>query len=142
IFEKEEIRKISGSVFGGRTASGTFDYLGRFHNQISLIKEDRQRHFLGWQSPGLNRFSVKPIFLSKFLNKKFAFTTTTNGSVRSIVPIGSYEKVMPLDILPTYLLRYIMARDTEMCIKLGAVELDEEDLALCTFVDPCKNEFG
>ena len=143
IFEKEEIRKVSGSILGGRKAEGPFDYLGKFHYQVSLIKEDRERHFLGWQSIGLNKFSVKPIFLSRFFkNKKYAFATNTNGSVRSIVPIGSYEKVMPLDILPTHLLRYIMARDTEMCIKLGALELDEEDLALCAFVDPCKNDFG
>lgn len=142
VFEKQEYRKISGSVFGGRTATGAYDYLGKFHNQVTLLREGRERHFLGWQSPGLNKFSVKNIFLSKLMPKKFAFTTTTNGSVRSIVPIGSYEKVMPLDILPTYLLRHLMAKNTEMGIKLGAVELDEEDLSLCSFVDPCKNDFG
>ncbi len=141
-FEADEIRPVSGSVFAGREARGPFAYLGRFHNQISLLKEGREREFLGWHSPGLNKFSVKPIYLSAFSSKKFAMNTNKNGSLRAIVPIGSYEKVMPLDILPTYFIRTIMARNTDMAVKLGALELDEEDVALCTFVDPGKNDFG
>lgn len=137
------VRVVSGSVFNGRTASKVFDYLGKFHHQVTLLEEGTEREFLGWQSPGLNKFSVKAVFLSKlFGNKKFAFTTSTHGSPRSIVPIGSYEKVMPLDIEPTFLLRSLMSRNLEMSQKLGALELDEEDLALCTFVCPCKNEYG
>lgn len=142
IFDDAEIRRVSGSVFGGRVANGPFDYLGRFHNQVSLLKEGREREFLGWHSPGFDKFSVKPIYLSKLLGKKFGFNTNTNGSHRSIVPIGSFEKVMPLDIEPTFLMRYLFSNNTEMCVKLGALELDEEDVALCTFVDPCKNDFG
>lgn len=141
-FEEGEVRAVSGSVLSGRNAAGALGYLGRFHNQVTLIKEGREREFLGWHSPGLNKFSVKPIYLSKFMSKKFAMNTNKNGSLRAIVPIGSYEKVMPLDILPTYLIRTIMARNTDMAIKLGALELDEEDMALCTFVDPGKNDFG
>ena len=137
-----EARLVSGSVFGGRNASGPFAYLGRFHNQASILEEGRNRDFLGWHSPGFDRFSIKPIYVSRFFGKKFGLNTNTNGSHRSVVPIGSYEQVMPLDILPTFLLRYLLSNNTEMCVKLGALELDEEDLALCTFVDPCKNDFG
>ena len=68
--------------------------------------------------------------------------SSTNGSPRAIVPIGAYEKVMPLDILPTQLLRYLVVGDIELAQKLGALELDEEDLALCTFVCPGKYEYG
>lgn len=138
----KEARLISGSIFGGRNGNGSFAYLGRFHNQVSLLEEGRNRDFLGWHSPGFDRFSVKPIYVSRFFGKKFGFNTNTNGSHRSIVPIGSYEQVMPLDILPTFLLRYLLSNNVEMCVKLGALELDEEDLALCTYVDPCKNDFG
>lgn len=137
-----ETRIISGSVFGGRTSSDGLCYLGRFHNQVSLLEEGRKREFLGWHSPGFDKFSVKNIYLTKLLPKYLNFTTTTNGSLRSIVPIGSYEKVMPLDILPTFLVRALMSGNTDRGIALGALELDEEDLALCTFVDPCKNDFG
>lgn len=141
--ENSNIRFVSGSVLGGRTAKGENGYLGPFHNQISLLNEGNHREFMGWQSPGLNKFSIKPVFLSKlFPGKKFNLDTNTNGSLRSIVPIGSFEKVMPLDILPTQLLRYLMVKNTDYAASLGALELDEEDLALCTFVDPCKNEYG
>lgn len=138
-----QIRLVSGSVLGGRKAMGPFNYLGQFHHQIVILQEGHHREFLGWQSPGFNKFSVKNVFLSKLIpGKKFDFDTNTYGSLRSIVPIGSFEKVMPLDILPTQLLRYLMSHRTEMAVNLGALELDEEDLALCTFVDPCKNEYG
>ena len=138
-----EFRRVSGSLLGGRTGWGPFDYLGRHHHQVSLISEGRTRQFLGWQSPGLNKFSIKRVFLSSFFSKKkFPFTSSCNGSLRSIVPIGSYEKVMPLDILPTFLLRAIEAKDLERAQDLGILELEEEDLALCSFVDPCKNDFG
>ena len=140
--ETEAIRTISGSVFGGRTAVDSFAFLGRFHNQVSLLKEGTEREFLGWHSPGFNKFSIKNIYVSKLMPRKMAFDTNANGSLRSIVPIGSYEKVMPLDIYPTFLLRSIMSGNTDMCIKLGALELDEEDISLCTFVDPCKNDFA
>ncbi len=140
--KSENVRLVSGSVFGGRNALGPLGYLGRFHNQLSILAEGGNRELLGWHSPGFNKFSVKPIYISKLMNKKFGFDTDTNGSLRSIVPIGSYEKVMPLDILPTFLLRSLMSGNTDMCVKLGALELDEEDLSLCTFVDPCKNDFG
>lgn len=138
-----QVRYVSGSVLGGRTASGPLNYLGQFHSQVTLLKEGHYREFLGWQSPGFNKFSIKNVFLSKLMpGKKFAFDTNTNGSHRAIVPIGSFETVMPLDILPTQLLRYLMVQRTDMAVNLGALELDEEDLALCTFVDPCKNEYG
>ena len=143
IFDNTDIRYVSGSVLGGRTATGAAAYLGPFHNQVTMLKEGHHREFLGWQSPGFNKFSIKPVFLSKLIpGKKFNLDTNTNGSLRSIVPIGAFEKVMPLDILPTQLLRYLMVKNTDYAASLGALELDEEDLALCTFVDPCKNEYG
>lgn len=138
-----ENRLISGSVFGGRKTWKGVDYLGRYHLQVSVLLEGRERPFIHYMVAGLNRFSVMPIYLSKFLtSKKFAFTTSTNGSERAMVPIGSYEKVMPLDILPTQLLRALVVGDTEMAQKLGCLELEEEDLALCSFVCSGKYEYG
>lgn len=136
-------RVISGSVLSGHTASGGLAYLGMFHQQVSVLKEGLEREFLGWQKPGFNKFSVKNIFASKLSpGKKFSFTTSTEGSVRAMVPIGSYEKVMPLDVEPTFLLRSLMTGDTEQSQELGALELDEEDLGLCTYVCPTKEEYG
>jgi Na+-transporting NADH:ubiquinone oxidoreductase subunit A len=139
-----EYRVITGSVLSGRRAEGeNFGYLGRFHNQISVLEEDRERRMLGWLAPGADKFSVVRAFVSSlFPSKKYDFTTSTNGSPRAIVPIGMYEQVMPMDILPTFLLRALMVGDLERAEELGALELAEEDLALCTFVCPGKNDYG
>lgn len=138
-----ENRLISGSVLSGRTARGAEEYLGRYHLQVSVLREGRERPFMGYLSPGVNRHSVLGIYLSGlFREHKFAFSTTTNGSNRAMVPVGSYEKVMPLDILPTQLLRALIVGDIEMAQALGALELDEEDLALCSYVCPGKYEYG
>ncbi|MDR1848524.1 MAG: Na(+)-translocating NADH-quinone reductase subunit A [Zoogloeaceae bacterium] len=138
-----EIRIISGSVFGGRAAAGALGFLGRFHQQISCLQEGRARPMLPFLQLGVNSHSVLNIYLSKLLGKRaFRFTTTTNGSPRAMVPVGNYEAVMPLDILPTHLLRYLIIGDTTMAQKLGALELDEEDLALCSYVCAGKYEYG
>ncbi|HFE63592.1 MAG TPA: NADH:ubiquinone reductase (Na(+)-transporting) subunit A, partial [Caldithrix sp.] len=138
-----ENRVVSGSVLSGRTASGPYAYLGRFHQQISLLSEGNQRKFFGWLSPGFNTFALKRILLSSLVpHKKYDFDTALYGGPRAIVPIGNYEKVMPLDILPTFLLRALAVDDVEEAENLGCLELDEEDLALCTFVCPSKIDHG
>ena len=138
-----ENRVISGSVFGGRTANGAFAFLGRYHAQITVIKEGRDRPFLHYLRAGVDYFSSLSIYVSSlFSGKKYDFDSSTNGSERAMVPIGSYERIMPLDILPTQLLRSLIVGDTDMAQKLGCLELDEEDLALCTYVCPGKYEYG
>lgn len=138
-----ENRVISGSVFAGRTAAGTQAYLGRYSNQISVLEEGRERQMLHYLRAGVDKYSVKSIYLSKLLPKKLLdMTTSTNGSERAMVPIGAYEKIMPLDILPTQLLRALIVEDMDSAIALGALELDEEDLALCTYVCSGKYEYG
>lgn len=136
-------RVISGSVLGGRTARGAFAYLGRFHQQVSCLHEGDERQFLHYLRAGVNKHSVLNVFVSRFMGaRKLDLDTSTNGSTRAMVPVGTYEQVMPLDILPTHLLRYLIVGDTEMAQKLGCLELDEEDLALCTYVCPGKYEYG
>ena len=139
----ETVRIISGSVLSGRKADAPVGFLGRFHNQISVLEEGTQRDFLGWQKPGFDQFSVTRAFAAS-LNaaKQFAMTTSSGGSKRAMVPIGTYEKVMPLDVLATQLLRALIVGDTEQAQLLGCLELAEEDLALCTFVCPGKYEYG
>ena len=138
-----ENRVIAGSVLAGRVASGPLDFLGRYHAQVSVLAEGREREFLGWQKPGVDKFSIKNVFASKLLpSQLFDFTTSTEGSDRAMVPIGSYEQVMPLDILATLLLRALIVEDTDRAQALGCLELDEEDVGLCTFACPGKYEYG
>lgn len=136
-------RTISGSVLTGREALGQFAFLGRYHRQVTLMLEDTQQTVLGWLKPSRKRFSFSNVHLSSFFrSKKFGLGTNLNGAHRAMVPFGSYERVMPLDLLPTQLLRALLVLDTDSAQKLGALELDEEDLALCSFICHSKYEYG
>ncbi|MGK8941073.1 Na(+)-translocating NADH-quinone reductase subunit A [Stutzerimonas stutzeri] len=136
-------RVVSGSLLGGRTAHGAFAYLGRYHQQVSCLREGKEREMLHYMRAGVEKHSILNIYISKLMGgKKFAFSTSTNGSPRAMVPVGNYEEVMPLDVLPTQLLRALIVGDTEVAQKLGCLELDEEDLALCTYVCAGKYEYG
>jgi Na+-transporting NADH:ubiquinone oxidoreductase subunit A len=136
-------RVISGSVLSGRNAFGPFAFLGRYHNQVSVLLEGRERQMMHYLRAGVEKHSIMNVFLSKLTGKKsFDMTTTTNGSDRTMLPLGNFERVMPLDILPTQLLRALVVNDTEQAQKLGALELDDEDLALCTYSCSGKFEYG
>jgi Na+-transporting NADH:ubiquinone oxidoreductase subunit A len=136
-------RVVSGSVLSGRKTATGKNYLGRYHNQVSALAEGNEREFLGWQKPGFDKYSVTRVYGGSWLkNKLFPFTTNTGGSKRAMVPIGSYERVMPLRMLPTQLLRALLVRNTDQAQSLGCLELDEEDVALCTYVCPGKYDYG
>jgi Na+-transporting NADH:ubiquinone oxidoreductase subunit A len=117
-------------------------YLGRYHWQISVLREDRLRRLLGWARPGKNLFSVLPAFTARLRNRSYAFSTSTHGSPGPILPLGLYERVMPMDLPATFLLRALAAGDLDLAEQLGCLELLEEDLALASFVCPGKNDFG
>ena len=139
----DNARVVSGSVVCGRQSAPLKNYVGRYHTQITILEEGTKREFLGWQMPGFDKFTTTRVYGGSWLKDKlFPLTTSTGGSKRAMVPIGSYEQVMPLDILPTQLLRSLIVGDTESAQLLGALELSEDDLALCTFVCPGKYEYG
>ena len=140
--KNDENRVISGSVLSGRQAVSEFAFLGRYHSQVSVIQEGRERQFLHYLRAGVNKHSSLPVFVSSFTKKLFNMTTSTNGSERAMVPVGGYEKVTALDILPIQLLRSLIVGDTEMAQKLGCLELDEDDMGLYTYVCVGKYEYG
>jgi len=147
VSDQQPARILSGSVLSGRRSVEPIDYLGRYHNQISILAEGGQRELLGWALPGSNKFSIRRIFASAWNQsatdpQKFAFNTSTEGSPRAIIPIGMFEDVMPLDLVATPLLKALVTDDTEYAQQLGVLELDEEDLALCTYVCSGKNDYG
>ena len=136
-------RVISGSVLSGHRASGMLGWLGASHNQISVLTEDRSREFMHWMRLGRNKYSATRAFASTVMHSgDYPLTTTQNGSPRAMVSIGAFERIMPLDILPTPLLKALLVRDTDAAQQLGALELDEEDLALCSFVCNGKYNYG
>jgi Na+-transporting NADH:ubiquinone oxidoreductase subunit A len=143
--EEGESRVISGSVLYGHEAVNSFAYLGCYSNQISVLKEGRDRELFGWIVAGKNKYSAMNIYTSskdRKNNRLFPLTTDKNGSNRAIVPVGVYESVMPMDILSTPLLKALVIGDTDQAQLLGGLELVEEDVSLFTFVDPGKHDFA
>ena len=140
--KNDENRVISGSVLSGRQAVSEFAFLGRYHSQVSVIQEGRERQFLHYLRAVVDKHSSLPVFVSSLTKKLFDMTSSTNGSERAMVPVGGYEKVTALDILPIQLLRSLIVGDTEMAQKLGCLELDEDDMGLYTYVCVGKYEYG
>ena len=129
-------------MLNGHRAANWATFLGRYDKQITILPEGRKREFLSFLRPGIGRFTMTRAYVGKLFGKDYEFTTSQNGSPRAMVSIGSFEAVMPLDILPTPLLKALLVRDTDGARDLGCLELDEEDLALCSFVCNGKYEYG
>lgn len=135
------VRFISGNPLTGSQTSEE-GYIGFFHNQLTVLPEGNKHEFLGWAMPRLHKFSVYRSYFSWLCpKKKYNLDTNLNGGERAFVQTGIYEKVVPMDIYPLYLIKAVMAGDIDRMENLGIYEVLEEDLALCDFVDPTKNEW-
>jgi Na+-transporting NADH:ubiquinone oxidoreductase subunit A len=138
----DHVRYISGNVMAGRklTENG---YLGFYDRTLTVIPDSRKRDFFGWLTPGLKEESFSRLFLSKlFPPKEYVRDTRIHGGKRAFIQTGEYEKVLPMDILPMYLVKSIMAEEIEDMLALGLLEVDEEDFALCSYICPSKIHFG
>ncbi len=135
-------RMISGSVLSGRAGEGPSAFLGRYDRQITLIEEDHKQIPMGWIRPMPGKYAFQPVLGSALSNKLYRLTSNLNGGRRAMVPLGTFEKLMPQDFLPTQLLRALLVMDTDTAQALGALELDEEDLGLMGFACPAKYEYG
>lgn len=135
-------RLISGSILSGRAGTGTDGYLGRYARQLTVMEEDHKQTPLGWIRPMASRYAVQPVLGSAFSKRLFSLTTNLNGGRRAMVPLGTFEELMPQDFLPTQLVRALLVMDTDSAQALGALELDEEDLGLIGFACPAKYEYG
>lgn len=136
------VRMISGSILSGRLGEGPSAYLGRYARQVTLIEEDTKQIPLGWIRPMASKYAIQPVLGSAFSKKLHALTSNLNGGRRAMVPLGTFEKLVPQDLLPTQLLRALLVMDTDQAQALGALELDEEDLGLVGFSCPAKYEYG
>ena len=136
------IRMISGSVLSGRAAEGDVAYLGRYARQVTLIEEDKKQIPMGWVRAMPSKYATQPVLGSAFSKKLFPLTSNLNGGRRAMVPLGTFEELMPQDFLPTQLLRALLVMDTDQAQLLGALELDEEDLGLVGFACPAKYEYS
>ena len=138
----ENSRIISGSVLNGHTAEGVMNYLGAYDNQVSVLPDEANDILFNWAMPGSKLHSKLPAFLSSWIKpKEFSFNVSMNGGNRAIVPVSSYQEIMPLNILVTQLLKSLVTFDIELGEKLGVLELAPEDLALASYVCPSKYDY-
>lgn len=138
----EGMRYISGSVLRGKDA-GREGSLGFYDSQVTVIPEGGKRELLGWMSPGFEKYTFSKTYASSFLpQKEVSLTSDKKGSDRAIVFNNVYDALVPLDIMTYFLLKAVLIGDIEEAERLGILECDEEDFALCTFACPSKTDVG
>lgn len=136
-----EVRLIGGDMLSGQKLLPT-SFLRFCEQAITVLPEDRERHFMGWLAPGQNRLSASRTFVSTWFgwnrSKEWALGTNQRGESRPLVLTGLYDKYMPMNIMVDYLTRAVLAKDADEAIALGLLETDPEDFAICSFVCPSK----
>ncbi len=137
---EDNLRCISGDLLNGKEINSELS-LDYYDDILSVIKTYHRRDFIGWLMPGIKKYSLSNTFLSKLIsNSKSTLNTNLNGSVRTIIPMGNWESVLPMNIYPEFLVKSILSKDIEMMEKLGIYESSPEDFALCSFVCQSKVE--
>ena len=136
----DDVQIISGDVLNGKVTIK--DRSLNFHDEVlSVIQNDNKREFLGWLMPGFKKYTLTRAFFSRLLNNKGSeLSTKKNGSVRTIIPMGNWDRVMPMNIMSEYLVKSILANDIDMMEKLGIYECSPEDFSLCAFICQSKVE--
>ncbi|MEL6752045.1 MAG: NADH:ubiquinone reductase (Na(+)-transporting) subunit A, partial [Pseudomonadota bacterium] len=142
IHDDAPVRLITGSILSGRLGEGPSAYLGRYARQMTVIEEDKKQHAFGWIRPMVEKYAIQPVLGSAMSKRTYELTSNLNGGRRAMVPVGTFEQLMPQDFLPTQLLRAMLVMDTDQAQALGVLELDEEDMGLCGFACPAKYEYG
>lgn len=141
--EEGEQRIVGGDILSGQTrlANG---YMRNIDTAITVLPEGREQCFLGWMAPGINKYSASRAYLSGWFGQKRKWVLDTNlhGGYRSMVLTGLYDKYMPMNIMVDFLVRAVLAHDTEEAIQLGILETLPEDFALCSFVCPSKTDIS
>jgi Na+-transporting NADH:ubiquinone oxidoreductase subunit A len=140
--KSEHVRLISGNVLTGEKIAEE-GYLGFYHNHMTVIPEGDYYEMFGWALPTTKKLSFhRALGLLSFLNpnREYVLDTNTRGEKRAFVQTGVFEQVTPMDVLPNYLIKAIMAEDYDNMEALGIYEVIEEDLALCEFIDVSKHD--
>ncbi|MCD7969205.1 MAG: Na(+)-translocating NADH-quinone reductase subunit A [Alistipes sp.] len=136
----DRVRIINGNVLTGKKTAEE-GYVAYSANQVTVIPEGDKYEFVGWAMPRFDKFSVSRAYFSwLFPNRRYRLDTNMHGGHRPYILTGLFEKYLPMDIYPLYLLKAILAGDIDKMENLGIYEVVEEDLALCEFADPSKNE--
>lgn len=136
----EHIRLIAGNVLTGIPV-GIDHFLRYPYYQVTAIPEgDDRSEFMGWASMATDKMSVNHSFPGHFLKRPFCPDARLHGGRRAMIMSGVYDKVLPMDIMPEYLIKACIAKNLDRMEQLGIYEIVPEDIALCEYVDPSKLE--
>ena len=140
VIDLQPVRYISGNPLTG-TQIPADGFLGAYDAQVTAIPEGDTHEFFGWMMPRLKKFSVNRSYFSwLFPNKEYCLDTSMNGGERAFIMSGEYDEVFPMDILPEFLVKAILAKNVDKMEQLGIYEVAPEDFALCEFVCTSKIE--
>lgn len=138
----EHVRIINGNPFVGYKSS-LDDFLGAFSTEVCAIPEgDDVNEAFGWIAPRINTFSTSHSYFSWLLGKKRAYNLDCRikGGERHMIMSAEYERVFPMDIYPSYLIKAIITGDIDRQEALGIYEVAPEDFAVAEFIDSSKLE--
>ncbi len=137
-----KVRIINGNPLTGRKTD-LDGYVGGHTSEITAIPEGNETNeMLGWIMPRFNQFSVNRSYFSWLMgkNKEYTLDTRVKGGERHMIMSGEYDRVIPMDIYPEYLIKAIITGDIDKMEQLGIYEVAPEDFALAEFVDSSKLE--
>jgi Na+-transporting NADH:ubiquinone oxidoreductase subunit A len=136
-----DARVVGGDVLTGENL-GADGYLGFFHDQLTLLHEGTEREWFGWAKPFRPKVHSSSWCYFSWLTprKQYDMDTNLHGGPRAFVETKCFDDVTPMDIFPIYLIKACLAGDIEKMEKFGIYEVLPEDLALCDYVDPSKND--
>ena len=143
--DAKDVRIISGDILSGAT-TGEDGFTGFFDTQVTIIREGHDEELFGWLRPfRFNQYSADRTYFNWCLGwlmpgRRYNMDTNLHGGPRAFVMNDShYARVLPMDIYPLYLFKACLAGDIEKMERFGIYEVLPEDLALCEYIDPSKN---
>ena len=138
----EHVRIISGNPLVGCKV-GREGFLGAFATEVTVIPEGDDVHeMFGWILPRFSQFSTSRSYFSWLFGKKreYRLDARIKGGERHIIMANEYDRVLPMDILPEFLIKAIITGNIDRMEALGIYEIAPEDFAVAEFVDSSKLE--
>ncbi|QTA89864.1 Na(+)-translocating NADH-quinone reductase subunit A [Desulfonema magnum] len=135
--ENNGTRYVVGGIFRGYTASES-SHMGFYETSLTLLPEGKEKEMFGFIRPGFRKPSYSRTFLSSLNPSALAMDCNLRGDVRACINCGSCAKVCPVDILPQFTMKCVLADEVEEALEHGL--LDCVECGLCTYVCPSKIE--
>ncbi len=134
--ETADWRYIQGGILTGY-GTLSLSYLGLYETALNLLPEGNHRgELLGLFNPGYRKPTFSRAFLSAINQDKLEMNCNMHGGERACIACGYCALVCPVDILPQFTYKAILAGEVEESLEHGL--LDCVECGLCSYVCPSK----